>query len=169
MRVWVGELVGQPATDVSLEELVPLQRDLSGGREGTLLGAPALGCLAGQEALACRGQEGNVLCGAAGLQQWAVGGQRDSQVVLWRRDLILLQPHGSRTTHLRVGFGHVCPAHQEQRPLSQLEPQRVPRLVQSVVQRLPGCPRPRGPGVQNRQQEAAESSKGAPPGHHFQL
>lgn len=84
MRVLVGELVGQPATDVSLEELVPLERDLSGGREGTPLGAPALGCLAGQKALACRGQEGNVLCGAAGLRQWEVGSQRDSQVVLWR-------------------------------------------------------------------------------------
>ena len=148
MRVLVGKLVGQPATDLSLEELVPLHRDLCvsgrpgyrGGREGTLLGDPALGCLVGAGSAHLQGpgkqcpvwSSGPAVMGGGrprGLTGCTCGGE------IW----FCCNPCGSQTTHLRVGFGHVCPAHQEQRPLSQLEPHRVPRLVQSVVQHLPGC------------------------------
>lgn len=91
MRVLVGKLVRQPATDLSLEELIPLHRDLcvSGrpgyrdGREGTLLGDPALGCLvgAGSSRLQRPGKQRPVWSSGPAVI-WEVGGQRDSQVVL---------------------------------------------------------------------------------------
>lgn len=83
--------MGQPATDLSLEELIPLHRDLcvSGrpayrdGREETLLGDPALGCLigAGSSCLQGPGKQCPVWSSGPAVI-WEVGGQRDSQVVL---------------------------------------------------------------------------------------